>query len=165
MTREEAAKQLSEWKEVITIPSRKEAINMAIKALEQPDLTADQIHTMKEQEYMRGYEDGRKVERESWDEMLAMCDNCGHAIHVKREDVRKQKPSEVGAQMSLPDDDELSKAIQNLEEIADEEDNIAYNLEPEQWMNIASCEKRAAYNRQLASWLLELKKRRQQGGI
>ena len=43
MTREEAAKQLSEWKEVITIPSRKEAIDMAIKALEQEPSNGDLI--------------------------------------------------------------------------------------------------------------------------
>ena len=43
MTREEAAKQLSEWKEVITIPSRKEAIDMAIKVLEQEPSNGDLI--------------------------------------------------------------------------------------------------------------------------
>ena len=104
MTRKEAIARIKDHAEVHQLYERgaykiTEAFEMAIKALEQPDLTADQIHTMKEQEYMRGYEDGRKVERESWDEILVMCDNCGHAIHVKHEDVRKQKPSEVGEQM------------------------------------------------------------------
>ena len=150
MNREEAIEGLLILLRYEDDPVKYLALKMAINALEQPDLTADQIHTMKEQEYMRGYEDGRKVERESWDEMLVMCDNCGHAIHVKREDVRQPEPCE--------DSVELDEAIRDLEEIADEEDNIAYNLESEQWMNIASCEKRAAYNRQLASWLKELKR-------
>lgn len=34
MNRAEAIKHLEEWVEVISIPSRKEAVNMAIKALQ-----------------------------------------------------------------------------------------------------------------------------------
>ena len=62
MTKEEAIKWLKEMrnKYVISDPYYV-SIDMAIKALEQPDLTADQIFAMKEQEYMRGYEDGKQL--------------------------------------------------------------------------------------------------------
>ena len=50
-----------------------------------------------EQEYLKGWEDGRKNLLEyisrllslpsvqpDWNELTVICDNCGHAIHVKR---------------------------------------------------------------------------------
>lgn len=73
MTREEAIERLIDLGSIIISKNEEDkrychAIKLAIKALEQPDLTADQIFTMKEQEYCRGYEDGRKVERELRDD-------------------------------------------------------------------------------------------------
>lgn len=124
-----------------------EALEMAIKALEQPDLTADQIHTMKEQEYCRGYEDGRKVERESWDEMLVMCDSCGHAIHVKREDVRQPEPCE--------DSVELDEAIRRCDEIV--RDITWFCNSPSKYIEQRRHESTVKL-RQLASWLKELKR-------
>ena len=51
-----------------------------------------------EQEYLKGWEDGRKnlleyisrllslpSAQSDWNELMVICDNCGHAIHVKKE--------------------------------------------------------------------------------
>ena len=50
-----------------------------------------------EQEYLKGWEDGRKnlleyisrllslpSAQSDWNELMVICDNCGHAIHVER---------------------------------------------------------------------------------
>ena len=67
MTREEATEALLMLLRYEDDPVKYLALKMVIKALEQP---------------------------EQWDEMLVMCDNCGHAIHVKRDDVRQPEPCE-----------------------------------------------------------------------
>ena len=59
----------------------------------------------------------------------------------------------------------LEEAIIHAEEVAELNDNTAYNLEPDNWMVIAQCEKCAAEHRQLAAWLRELKERRKGLGI
>ena len=51
----------------------------------------------------------------------------------------------------------LDEAIIHAEEIAEINENIAYNTDPENWMDIAQCEKCAEEHRQLAGWLKELK--------
>lgn len=163
MTREEVIKRLIDLGSIIVSKNEEDkkychAIKLAIKALEQPDLTADQIHTMKEQEYMRGYEDGRKVERESWDEMLVMCDNCGHAIHVKREDVKKPEPCnlpQLGA--TYEDGDELDEVIRHCDEIV--QDITWFCNSPSKYIEQRRHES-AVKLRQLASWLRELKRLR-----
>ena len=59
----------------------------------------------------------------------------------------------------------LEEAIKHVEEVAELNENIAYNTEPENWMDIAQCEKCAAEHRQLAEWLSELQERRKQPEI
>lgn len=52
----------------------------------------------------------------------------------------------------------IDEAIIHAEEIAEINENIAYNTDSENWMDIAQCEKCAEEHRQLAEWLKELKK-------
>ena len=59
----------------------------------------------------------------------------------------------------------LEEAIEHAKEVAELNENIAYNTEPENWMDIAQCEKCAEEHRQLADWLRELKERRKQPEI
>ena len=51
----------------------------------------------------------------------------------------------------------LDEAIIHAEEIAEINENIAYNTDSENWMDIAQCEKCAEEHRQLAEWLKELR--------
>ena len=51
----------------------------------------------------------------------------------------------------------LDEAIIHAEEVAEINENIAYNTDSENWMDIAQCEKCAEEHRQLAEWLKELK--------
>lgn len=51
----------------------------------------------------------------------------------------------------------IDEAIIHAEEIAEINENIAYNTDSENWMDIAQCEKCAEEHRQLAEWLKELK--------
>ena len=55
----------------------------------------------------------------------------------------------------------LDEAIEHAEDVAEINDNIAYNTDSENWMDIAQCQKCAEEHRQLAEWLKELKKYRQ----
>lgn len=52
----------------------------------------------------------------------------------------------------------IDEAIIHAEEIAEINENIAYNTDSENWMDIAQCEKCAEEHRQLAEWLKELKR-------
>jgi hypothetical protein len=52
----------------------------------------------------------------------------------------------------------IDEAIIHAEEIAEINENIAYNTDSENWMDIAQCEKCAKEHRQLAEWLKELKR-------
>lgn len=54
----------------------------------------------------------------------------------------------------------LDEAIIHAEDIAEINENIAYNTDQENWMDIAQCEKCAEEHRQLAEWLKELKQHR-----
>ena len=55
----------------------------------------------------------------------------------------------------------LEEAILHCEEVAEINENIAYNIENDNWMAIAECQKCAEEHRQLAEWLKELRERRQ----
>lgn len=56
----------------------------------------------------------------------------------------------------------LDEAIKHAEEVAEINQAIAYNTDDGNWMDIAQCEKCAEEHRQLAEWLKELKKLREQ---
>ena len=55
----------------------------------------------------------------------------------------------------------LEEAILHCEEVAEINEDIAYNVENDNWMVIAKCQKCAEEHRQLAEWLKELRERRQ----
>lgn len=52
----------------------------------------------------------------------------------------------------------LDEAIKHAEEVAEINENIAYNTEDDNWMDIAQCEKCAEEHRQLADWLKDYKR-------
>jgi hypothetical protein len=52
----------------------------------------------------------------------------------------------------------LDEAIKHVEEVAEINENIAYNTEDDNWMDIAQCEKCAEEHRQLADWLKDYKR-------
>ena len=56
----------------------------------------------------------------------------------------------------------LEEAILHCEEVAEINEDIAYNIENDNWMAIGKCQKCAEEHRQLAEWLRELKKLREQ---
>lgn len=55
----------------------------------------------------------------------------------------------------------LEEAILHCEEVAEINEDIAYNIENDNWMTIGKCQKCAEEHRQLAEWLKELMERRQ----
>ena len=55
----------------------------------------------------------------------------------------------------------LDEAILHCEEVAEINESAAYNIEHDNWMAIAKCQKCAEEHRQLAEWLKELRERRQ----
>lgn len=55
----------------------------------------------------------------------------------------------------------LEEAILHCEEVAEINEDIAYNTENDNWMVIGKCQKCAEEHRQLAEWLKELKKLRE----
>lgn len=54
----------------------------------------------------------------------------------------------------------LDEAILHCEEVAEINEDIAYNIENDNWMAIGKCQKCAEEHRQLAEWLKELRERR-----
>lgn len=59
MTREEAIEKLEVFAPMVVDDTR-EAVDMAIEALERIDSYEDSRHTALEQEYLKGYEQGKK---------------------------------------------------------------------------------------------------------
>ena len=93
-------------------------------------IDADKLLTKEHQHYhysaeewyvtVRDIEDAPTIEPD-WNEMLVICDNCGHAIHVKRTDVKpiiepeRKKPEWIPCSEKLPEpyEDVLISTSQN----------------------------------------------------